>query len=1012
MFGRIKHPVPWRCLSSLVAGLLVAVPPAGASPTWFARTWQSDAGLPDNTVMGIDQAPDGFLWVVTHTGLVRFDGVQFRQFPLMAGGTPAGIIKAMTADRRGRLWVAMGRRTMVCVDPGRPNTVFNLEEGQADKGTCQIVGDTEGAVWVSYSCGEVFRIQDGQASLFTTEDGLPEGGDCQLTVDVAGRLWFARSGWQGVFRDGKFHTLEQSGVTRITAARSGGIWGYSKEQLRKYTEGGASQKSLIPPPEALAGASPTVMLEDSAGRLLIGTSEAGLFSWDGKDIAAVPTAHQTILSLKEDRGGNLWVGTRGGGLNQLKPKLVELLATGSGTSFEAVRSVCLDKAGLLWSVVWQKGQVMRSAGQAWTPLSAKDGWSVSNAQCVAADPHGGVWIGTEYFGLYHWQDGVVSENLKGLPSGRINALLATAAGELWIGTGFTEEPRHCLQRHKAGHLHDFNLPSGSGPVVVLAQDAAGDCWATTANGWLLRVRGDVLTDETRRIPADWGAARCLQGTPDGTLWLGFGGQGLGWLKDGRFNHCRMDQGLHDDYISQILTDGHGRLWCAGNRGIFSVREKDLNDLAAGRATQVRSVTYGHNDGLPGLQASHDSWPGAQRGADGRLVFATQSGMVVVHADDIKENPDPPPVVIEEVTVNGKTAAAYGAHRSPAATASSMPCELRGYGTRLRLPPGRRQVEFVYTALDLTKPEGIRFKYRLRDLDADWVEAGTRRTATYAQIPPGRYRFEVSASNSDGVWNPTGAALDLTAEPFWWETAWFRVAGPLSAAGLLGGWILIWLGRRHRHQIERLEMLRATERERVRIARDLHDDLGGGLTEIAMLSEVAREEGDDPRALDAHLKRIFLSSREMAQALDEIVWAVNPANDSLESLIAFASEFAREILVPAGIRYRLDVAAEVAELDLNSQIRHHLCMALKESLHNIVKHAHACEVQVRIGLDHRTIRIVVEDDGLGFDPAALPRQTGTHNGLPNLHQRMAAIGGRCEIQSAPAKGTRILLETRI
>lgn len=999
---------------SLLGALVLAAPGVSASPDWFARTWQSDAGLPDNTVVGINQTPDGFLWVATKTGLVRFDGVQFRQFPLMTGVTPPGVIHSLLADRLGRLWVMIEQQTLLCLELGRPTTVFNLAEGQSGQGTGMMAEDADGSVWVSYNSGEVFRIRDGRARLYTAEDGLPEGGDCQLAVDPGGRLWFARGSWVGMFRDGRFLPMVQSGVMRITATRSGGIWGYSREQLWKFIGDDPPVKLGIPPPE-LATASPTALQEDRAGRLLIGTSEAGLFCYDGSGFTRETTAHQTILSIKTDREGNVWLGTRGGGLNQLIPKAVDLLATGSGAPLEAVRSVCQATDGQLWAVVWQKGEVMRSAGLTWKPLAAGDGWSIGNAQCVAADPEGGVWIGTQYSGLHHWQNGVLARSLteaNGLTSNRVNALLMTPSGELWIGTGFSEVQQHFLQRRKNGQLRTFKLPPGSGPVAVMAEDAAGDCWAATAKGLLLRIHQDVLTDETGGPSGAGGAIRCLLGTPDGSLWIGYGGQGLGRLNTGRFTRCRKDQGLHDDYISNILADGHGRLWCAGNRGIFSVLEKDLADLAEGRAARVRSVAYGRSDGLPGLQASYDSWPGALHGTDGRLFFAMQSGVAAVNTNRFRENPPPPQVVVETVTANGRLAAAYGVDRTVTVPLSSAPIELRGNGAHLRLPPGQRQAEFAFTAPTLAKPDNIGFRYRLRGLDADWIEAGPQRTATYSQIPPGRYRFEVNACNSDGVWNPTPAALDLTFAPYWWETAWFRMTAPLSATALLVAGIVVVLRRRHRRQIDRLELLQATERERTRIARDLHDDLGGGLTEIAMLSEVARQERAGSRELNGHLERIFQSSREMAQALDEIVWAVNPANDTLENLISFTSEFARAILVPAGIRYRLDVPAELPKLDLNSQIRHHLCMAMKECLHNVVKHARAQEVRIGIALNDRVLQMTVVDDGEGFDLAALRDQAGRHNGLDNLRQRMAAIGGICEIRSASGDGTRVRLEATI
>ncbi len=1009
-------------LASLAVPLAAVAPAESVRPAWFVRTWQSDAGLPDNTVMGIDQTPDGFLWVATSTGLVRFDGVQFRPFAVAAPGMPAGRIKALVADRRNRVWVAKDQGVVVCVDQGRATMVVGPEYAASDSPYRGMVQDAEGAVWVSYGDGAVLRIQDGRVRAFTAADGLPAEGFCHLALDGTGRLWFSRGDWIGIFGDGQFRKLWQTPpVPLITGAHAGGAWAYANRKVWKYTESGPPVKlGSLPADTPEVGV--ISLREDHAGGLWLGTREAGLFRFDRAGAATAVMSQQTIASLKVDQEGSLWVGTRGGGLSQLRPRVIDLLTPGSTPQFQGVRSICQDADGLLWAIVWPNGGILRNAGQDWTPLSTNAGWSVPDAQGLAADPQGGVWIGTSSAGLYRWRNGTVTDilcttnglggNWNGSGCNWVSALLATTSGEVWIGAGGADVQHPVLQRRKAGQLRTFNLPTGSGPVLALATDAAGDCWAATSGGLLLRVHADVLTDESGSVLAEPHEIRCLLGTPDGSLWIGYGGQGLGRLKAGRFSRCRMDQRLHDDYISNMLPDGHGRLWFAGNRGIFSVRQKDLDDLAEGRATRVWPAAYGRSDGLPMLQASCDSWPGALRGTDGRLLFAMQSGVAVVYADNLQENPLPPPVVIERVTVNGKPVAVYGAGGALASASAVAPLELCQGGVPLRLPPGQRRVEFVFTALTLRKPESIGFKYRLRGLDADWVEAGTRRVATYAQLPPGHYHFEVTACNSDAVWNKTAAALELTAEPYWWETAWFWVAGPLSAAGLLAAAIVLGLRRRHRRQIERLEMLQATEQERARIARDLHDDLGGGLTEIAMLSEVARQACDQPREVDAHLERIFRSSREMTQALDEIVWAVNPANDTLEKLIAFTSEFAREMLEPAGIRYRLEAPAAVPMVALNSQIRHQLCMALKECLHNIVKHAHAHEVHIRIGLNDRTLAVTIVDDGAGFDPAALPDQAGTHSGLANLRQRMANIGGTCELHSAPGQGTRVQLQARI
>jgi len=992
-------------------------PLVSARASWFIRNWQSDVGLPDNTVIGITQAPDGFLWVATKTGLVRFDGVRFRPWTVTADGSQAGACKAVLADRRGRLWVAMDQGVVVCVDHGRMTTVVGSEHAAGDVGTRLMVEDAEGAVWVSYGGGEVLRIQDGRVRSFAVADGLPAGDLCRLAVDGMGQLWFAREDRVGVYRDDTFRPLRELPARFITGCRAGGIWSYKDGQVWRFTEGGVPVKlGTLPADTPLV--TPTAFHEDRDGFLWLGTREAGLFRFDHAGVPTATMSQQTIFTITDDREGSLWVGTRGGGLSQLKPGVVDLLAINSATPFTPVGSVCQDAAGLLWAVLWPNGEVLRNAGQGWTPVTAKDGWSIPLSQCVAADPQGGVWIGTQYNGLHHWQNGAVTDSLSadnglgvnsnGTAGNQVNALLTTASGEVWIGPIGPDGQRQVLQCRRAGQLQTFHLPLGSGPVEALAIDAAGDCWAATAKGLLLRVRENKLTDETGSTFVGAGTIRCLLGTPDGSLWIGYGGQGLGRLKAGRFSRCRMEHGLHDDYLSNILPDGHGRLWFAANRGIFSVREKELDDFADGRTKRIWSVAYGRNDGLPQLQASYDAWPGAQRCTDGRLLFAMQSGVAVVDADNLKENAEPPPVVIDRVTVNGKIVAAYGAVGTPASSDSAVPLDLCQDARHLRLAPGQRQqVEFDFTALTFTKPESVGFKYRLHGLDADWVEAGSRRVANYAQVPPGHYRFQVVACNSDGVWNETGAALELTAEPYWWETAWFRVTGPLAAAGLLSAAILLGWRRRHRRQIERLEMQQSTERERTRIARDIHDDLGATLTQIVMLSD---STGTVAPSHERSLGKIHQVALAMTLTMDEIVWAVNPRHDRFDQLAMYLDAYAQEYLDASGLESRVDFPSPLPHRPISAQVRHDLFLAFKEALNNLVRHAYARQVRIGLTVQPDGFSLSVEDDGVGFsvDPSAALR-TNAGNGLANMCARLAGAGGRCAVDSAPGRGTRVVFE---
>jgi len=985
-----------------LAGLLALPATVGSSVAstlpWIVRNWQSDEGLPDNTVVGIEQTPDGYLWVATKTGLVRFDGVRYQPFSVTVPGAPPGGVKGLLADRLGRLWIAKDKGVVLCVDQGVTTMVVGPDIARTqDEGERFMVTDIEDAVWVSYSGGTVLRIHNGQVRTFTAADGLPGGSDCKLARDGRGQLWFTQGGWVGVFREGKFVSLAQQSFHRIIGARGGGIWGYRDQQVWKFTEGGSAVKLGALPHEVFDETS-TAMREDQSGCLWLGTLKAGLFRFDQDGGLTLPLPQQTILGLHEDREGNLWVGTRGGGLNRLKQKIIELLTTGSATSFEPVQSLCQDTEGRMWAIVWPYSRLMHSAGpgQKWSVLSPKDGWPASRSECVAADPQGGVWIGTSDSGIKHWQSGAVKETLNqsnGLATNNIGCLMATASGELWIGPRGAE----VLQCRKDGQLRTFPLPSGSGAVVAFAEDAAGDCWVATYGRRLLQVHGEILTDKTTSTLQDLCEIRGLVGTPDGSLWIGYAGQGLGRLKAGRFSQWRNGEGLHDDYISNILPDGRGRLWFAGNRGIFSVREKDLDDCAAGRATRVHSETYGRNDGLLRLQANFNFWPGAQRGTDGRLLFAMQSGIAAVAADNLQKNPYSPTVVIEQVTANGQTVAAYQAGGLPKVHHSAAPLELGKASPHLHLAPDQRRLEFTFTALSLTKPETICFRYRLRPLDKDWIDAGTLRTATYAQIMPGRYQFEVSACNAEGAWSNTAVMMDLTVEPYWWETSWFRVFGPLAAAGLLGWGVFSGVQRHHRHQIERLEMLRATERERARIARDLHDEIGGSLTKIGKLAVGL----PDPAIAE--------TTREVVLAMDQVVWTVNPRNDSLDSLATYLVHYTEEFLRAAGIVCELDIPLILPDVILASDMRHNLFLTVKEALNNAVKHGAPQRVRLGLTVDRGLLTLTVQDYGCGFCPATA---TVGADGLGNMRDRLAAIGGELQILSTPSQGTTITMQVSL
>jgi signal transduction histidine kinase len=351
---------------------------------------------------------------------------------------------------------------------------------------------------------------------------------------------------------------------------------------------------------------------------------------------------------------------------------------------------------------------------------------------------------------------------------------------------------------------------------------------------------------------------------------------------------------------------------------------------------------------------------------------------------------PPPVVIENILANGRRLA-----RAP------------GKDSPLVIPPGQQRFEFHFTGLSCVTPEKMQFQYRLIGWDGDWITAdNNKRVAEYSYLPPDSYTFQVRAANSDGVWNNAGASFAFTVLPHFWQTWWFYALVALLATGGVAGGVLLIARRRMRRKLEELRRQQAIERERSRIAKDIHDHLGANLTRISLLSQSAHGELENPAQAATQLDRIYSTSRELTRSMDEIVWAVNPQHDTLDSLASYLGNFAQEYLVSINIRCRLEVPLHLPHWPITAEMRHHVFLAFKEALHNIVKHSGAREVSIFLNTEAAGFTLIIRDDGAGFDPDDVPERPGRGNGLKNLRQRLEKLGGRCEVNSAPGAGTEI------
>lgn len=977
--------------------------PTSNNPVWFARSWGTEEGLPNNTISGIAQTSDGFLWVATPESLQRFDGFDFEDVPCTNFvPEPNRGVLAMIASRGGGLWLAMDRGPIVRLSSGKPQ-IFTAQDGLPDRTAQRLAEDANGTLWIAYRGGAVCRIRDGKVTAFGSDAGVPRSLVYSLAIDSQNQVWLAEETNLYHFVNEKFaRTLGTSEpIGAITAARSGGIWLCAGSHLCRYRNGlqEVGTFDLGPSDNAV-----DFLLEDRSGAVWVGTTFNGLTRFDGSHFETVPTSTRGIDLLMEDAEGNLWVGTRAGGLDRVRMRPVQLELEEAGLPFEPLQSVTEATDGTFWGATENGVLLHRDSAGNWATVPTPGG----SAMCVAAGRSNSVWVGTLNRQLFCWADGKFQTwgRTEGLSGRILHCLLVGSNGDVWIGGSATE-----VQYLRGGKIETLKLERDSGAVRTMTEDTAGNVWIGTARGALLRAcpGTDVLIDETERLGLPAMSIRTVQAASDGSVWIGYAGWGIGRLKDDDFARISTAQGLDDAFVSQIIFDGRGSVWYAGDRGLFRLRQQEAEDVFTGRAARVQSIHYGKGEGLPVLQAMSGSSPGALRSHDGRLWMTMKTALAVIDPSRIQENRNPPAVVVTGMTVDGELRGwdpgilSQIAYKSESSGAAS-PVDLEKSDAVMQLPPGHRRIQFTFTALNFSAPEDLRFRYMLEGADDRWID-GSKREAGYSRLPWGHYRFRVAACNSSGIWSDVPAAVVFVVKPYFWQTWWFRI---MAAAVFIC--VFVGIGRyvsfrRLRAKLRLLEQQAVVSRERARIARDIHDDLGTRLSEITLLSELALQDHSQREKGQEHIRHISVTARQATDSLDEIVWAANPRNDTLPDLIGYIGQFAQQFLYMAGISCRLELPDQPPKWPLSAEVRHNLFLVTKEALNNIVRHAHAREVCLRVKLTEESLNMTIEDNGRGFEP---DRAHPSADGVRNMHQRMETIGGNCDITSKRGAGTVITL----
>lgn len=1016
--GRKSH-WPFPCVVLLLAALSPFSPAQGLNlnreVSQYARErWGEKQGFPGDDVTAFAQTPDGYLWVGTKKGLIRFDGLDFRVFPQAVPETfQIGAVHALKTDSRGNLWILLeGSQILRFHDGkfelGRDGAEFAVSAIGTRKDGTALFASLTGLGTLTFD-GEKFEVLASQANNLPTREAMAAvQGDDDL---------FARFNWATGVADDR---VAGSAVVAIAETTDGKIWLATRDHGFSYLfDGRISEVG-----EGTTGGKTTCLLPLDNGEMWIGTDK-GVLRWDGTKLtqlgvparlrraevhtllrgrdsniwvgtakglvradrdgllydANIPGDGGAITALFEDREGNLWVG-RSSGIERLRDSLFVTYSVGDGMS-DSSGPIYIDEDERAWfaplegSLHWLKGTE--------TGTITNNSLSEDVVYSIAGQKHE-LWIGRQRGGLTRlvYRPKAITTRTytetDGLAQNSVYAVYESQDGTVWSGT-----LSGGVSKLKDGHFTNYTRADGlaSNTVTSIAEGTDGSMWFGTPeglselskNGWRnYTVRDGLISPDIR----------CLLQDSTGVLWIGTAG-GLAFLRNGRVRTPRGTQEWLREPIFGMVEDGHGWLWVATRTLVLRA---ELNSLTGGQALNDSDFRqYGRDDGLRGTEGVK-RFRSVVKDSQGNVWFSTNRGLSMVNPDRDTVNSLPAFLRIEAVMVDGSEV---------------------NSGQPIRVRPGQQRISFHYVGLSLANPERVRYRYRLDGFDRGWSEAISNREASFANLIPGTYRFRVMCTNSDGIWNTEDASIDFSVLPAFHQTNWFRT---LCAVGFLA---LLWgIYQLRVQQLQRQFSigLEARVNERTRIARELHDTLlqnfHGLMFQLKAVSNLMLRRPDEAkRSLDDAIdetKKALAESRDAIQGLR----SESIAKGNLAELLKSTS---RELADANGSEHRpvFDLIEEGERRTFSPTVRNDICRIALELMRNAYQHAHARRIESEIRYGGSMFRLRIRDDGKGIEPKVL-KEGGKvgHWGLRGVRERADRIGAHLDLWGEPGKGTEVQL----
>jgi ligand-binding sensor domain-containing protein/two-component sensor histidine kinase len=987
----------------------------------YAHTsWKIRDGHFKGLITAIAQPPDGYLWVGTELGVVRFDGVRFVPWqPPPGQPLPSNNIRGLLSARDGTLWIATDRGLASWKD----GQLTRYEALAGNYIGNRLAEDRDGTIWMTKFvdrwslCG----IQKMRVTCHG-DDGGAGAGAIGLYVDTQGNLWVGTSAGVWRWRPGAptFYQLpaENNGIQGLAEDADGSLLISTTGGIRRLA--GDRFEMRYPFPAPLPQIQALRLLRDRDGGLWAGTSIHGIVHVHNglSDVFSRidGLSGDGILAFFEDREGSIWVATTDG-LDRFRESAAVSYSVNQGLSSSRLSAVLAASDGSVWVSTfdglnrWKDGQMTvyreRRAQPAagFRPFVSRQVREINVAgipggvQALFEDRHRRVWVATSR-GLSHLEnDKLVA--LNGVPGGLFRAIVEDIHGTLWIAN----LTAGLFRMTPDGQVTQtaWSVFERRDPASAMVADPSGEgVWAGFFRGGIAHFDGGRVRatyDASKGLAA--GRVSALYVDTDRALWVATTG-GLSRLKNGSLATLTSSNGLPCDSIGWMIEDAARSLWLGTACGLARIARKDIDawtaavaggTTASDRTRRVHvATTLDQSDGVSTLgDASYYTAP-VVRAADGKLWFVAQGGLSVVDPARLPVNLLPAPIHIEQVIADRQTYRVMPSSSEP-----------------LRLPRLTRDLQIDYTAVSLVAPEKMRFRYKLEEHDRDWQDVGTRRQAFYNDLPPGSYRFRVSASNNSGMWNGAGGLFEFTIPPAYYQTPWFRTAAIVTVLALVWGAYRLRL-----RQIAHAFNLRLNERvnERTRIARELHDTLLQSFQGLMLRFQSARDllpahPEKAVEALDGALERADQAIVEGRDAIQNLRASTTTSNELAQAIARLAEELTQS---SGGDRSPATfwMQVEGTPRDLHPIVRDDIHRIAREALRNAFRHAQADRIEAEITYGPREVRLRIRDDGKGMDPKHLHDGRARHWGLAGMRERAVHIGAQLDLWSEVGAGTEVEL----